>query len=136
MKEPEKPKPAFPVKMEVHPDKREGDSKQRIVVTLIIEKGYHLLANPSGNEDLPSITVLTVQSKGQPDVVQVTYPRGEVVKDNIVGDYRIYTGTIKLEALVRRAKGDNQPLSVAVRVRPMDQRGCLWGIRLLSSEVP
>lgn len=133
----EKPKPPdFPVRLTVEPVKRDGSADQRIVVTLTIEKGYHLFANPTGNEDLPPQTVLTVSGKGKPEVVKITYPKGEVVKNAIVGDYRIYTGTVSLEVITKRARDDQSPLVIAVRVLPMDHRGCHWLARSLTAEIP
>lgn len=133
----EKPKqPDFPVRLTVEPVKRDGPADQRIVVTLTIENGYHLYANPTGNEDLQPQTVLTVSSKGKPEVVKITYPKGEVVKNEIVGDYRIYTGTVSLEVITKRVKDDQSPLVIAVRVRPMDHRGCRWPTRALTAEIP
>jgi hypothetical protein len=128
--EPVPPAKKYPIKIEAVAEKP-VEGAQRIRVKVIIQDGYHLIANPSGNEDLPTRTKMSVTDKD----AKITYPVGQVVKDENVGDYRIYQGTVTFEAVVKRAAGDG-PLEVAVRVRPFDDRGCLWGERTLKASVP
>jgi hypothetical protein len=119
----------FPVTMEVTAARPGADGKQRIVVTLTIKEDHFVFANPPGIEDLvPGQTTLTVTGKSPPRSVKLTYPRGEVVADKLLGDYRIYTGKVRLEALVQRADGDTGPLLVCVRLWPFNRKThtCNW----------
>jgi len=130
------PRPEYPVKLTLISEKRNGEAPQRIVVTLAIEKGYQLYANPPGNEQIGYVTTLTIKGKGKPELVSVTYPKGQLVKDGIIGDYQVYKSTVTLEALIKRGKDDQDGVDIAVRVFPTDNRGCLWPIRRLTERVP
>ena len=126
----------YPVKMAVAATRPDAEGRRQVVVTLLIEKGYHVFANPTGNEDLAfAQTTMKVTGKARVDA-KVTYPKGEVVKNDVTGDYRVYRGKVTLKADVSRPKGDSGPLSVAVRVRPLDKMGCRWRERVLKEVVP
>jgi DsbC/DsbD-like thiol-disulfide interchange protein len=114
------------VKVEAKGDKPAADGTQVVTVTLTIDKGWHLYANPVGNDDLLTNQVtVSVSSKNKLQDVKVEYPAGKVVKDKVVGDYKTYEGTVTIKATVRRAKGDSEPLDVAVRVQACDASTCL-----------
>jgi DsbC/DsbD-like thiol-disulfide interchange protein len=116
------------VKIEAKADKIADDGTQNVTVTLNIDKGWHLYANPVGNEDLTDNQVLvTISSKNKLKDVKVDYPEGKQVRDKTVGDYKTYEGTVTLKATVKRAKGDTEPLEVAVRLQACDARTCLLG---------
>jgi thiol:disulfide interchange protein len=55
---------------------------------------------------------------------KVEYPQGELKKDEIVGDYKVYRGKVTIKATVQRAK-DDDPLKVAVRVQTCSKSKCL-----------
>jgi DsbC/DsbD-like thiol-disulfide interchange protein len=116
----------FVVKGEAKADKVAADGTQLVTVTLTIDKGWHLYANPVGNEDLTEnqITV-SISSKNKLEDVKVDYPAGTPVKDKTVGDYKTYKGTVTIKATVRRAKGDTEPLDVAVKVQACSDSQCL-----------
>jgi uncharacterized protein len=116
------------VKAEAKADKIGADGIQTVTVTLTIDKGWHLYANPVGNEDLTDNQVLvSLSSKNKLQDVKVEYPAGKVVMDKTVGDYKTYEGTVTIKATVRRAKGDSEPLDVAVKVQACDKTTCLVG---------
>jgi DsbC/DsbD-like thiol-disulfide interchange protein len=101
---------------------------QDVTVTLTIDKGWHLYANPVGNEDLTDNQVLvTLSSKNKLQDVKVEYPEGKQVRDKTVGDYKTYEGTVTIKASVKRAKGDTEPIEVSVRLQACDARTCLLG---------
>jgi uncharacterized protein len=114
------------VKAEAKADKIAADGTQAATITLTIDKGWHIYANPVGNDDLgDSQTVATLSSKSKLRSVKVEYPAGKVVKDKTVGDYKTYSGTVTIKATVRRAKGDAEPLDVAVKVQACNESQCL-----------
>jgi len=99
---------------------------QIVTVTLDINKGWHIYANPVGNDDLGSAqTVLTVKAAAKPAVVTVMYPPGKVKEDKIVGNYNYYQDKIVLKASVKRASGDTSPLELNVRFQACNKNQCL-----------
>jgi DsbC/DsbD-like thiol-disulfide interchange protein len=114
------------VKSEAKADKVAADGTQAVTITLTIDKGWHLYANPVGNEDLMDNQVsASVSSKNKLQDVKVEYPAGTVVKDKTVGDYKVYEGTVTIKATVRRAKGDAEPLDVSVKLQACSKTQCL-----------
>jgi hypothetical protein len=131
-----KKKEPFPVTMAVSAEAPDGDGKQKLTVTLTIGKGYYVFANPPDNEDLDDLRpILRVAGKNVKGA-RVTYPRGEVVKDKILGDYRVYRGTVTLEAVVTRPPRDAEPLTVSILLRPFDRSGCRWLPTRLEKRLP
>lgn len=114
------------VKVEAKGDKADDDGTQVVTVTLTIDKGWHLYANPVDNEDfLANQVTVSVSSKNKLQDVKVDYPAGKLVKDKTVGDYKTYEGTVTIKATVRRAKGDSEPLDVAVKIQACSDKTCL-----------
>jgi hypothetical protein len=116
------------VQVTAEADKPDADGQQTVTVTLAIDKGWHLYANPTDNAELKeNQTVVKVQGKGKPEVVKIEYPPGKAMKDKLVGDYKIYEGKVAIKATVRRAKGDTEPLEVSVYLRADNDKACLLG---------
>ncbi len=114
------------VKAEAKADKIADDGTQVVTVTLTIDKGWHLYANPVGNEELlDNQTTVSVSSKNKLRDVKVEYPAGTLVKDKTVGDYKTYRGTVTVKATVHRTKGDTEPLDVSVKVQACSETTCL-----------
>jgi DsbC/DsbD-like thiol-disulfide interchange protein len=114
------------VKAEAKADPVGADGKQLVTITLTIDKGWHLYANPVGNADLAdSQTTVSVSSKNKVQDVKVEYPEGKLVKDKVVGDYKTYEGKVTIKATVSRAKGDTEPLDMAVKVQACSESQCL-----------
>src|SRR5689334_8638642 len=87
------------VKAEAKADTIGADGRQLVTITLTIDKGWHIYANPAGNEDLESAqTSASLSSKNKLQDVKVEYPEGKVVKDKTVGDYKTYEGTVTIKA--------------------------------------
>ncbi len=98
------------VKIEAKGNKIADDGTQVVTFTLTVDKGWHLYANPVGNPDLLDNQVtVALSSKTKLQDVKVAYPAGTVVKDDTVGDYRIYAGTVKITATVQRQGGLRTP---------------------------
>ena len=106
--------------------KPDASGKQVVTVTMKMDKGWHTYANPVGLEDLkPAQTIVTVTGKAKPKEVKVDYPPGKLVKDKMLGDYRVYEDKVEIKAAVTRAKGDTGPLEVTVKIQACDEKTCL-----------
>jgi DsbC/DsbD-like thiol-disulfide interchange protein len=102
------------------------DGKQTVTVTLAIDKGWHIYANPVGNADLTAVqTAVKAKAAGALDNVSVDYPAGKKVKDSVVGDYLTYEDSAVITVTVTRAKGDDSPLELTVKVQACNESTCL-----------
>lgn len=114
------------VKAKATAAKPSADGKQSVTITLVIDKGWHIYANPVGNESQEeSQTTVTVTSKTKPKNVKIEYPKSKVVNDVLVGNYNVYEGTIEIKAAVERAAGDSSPLEIRVKLQACDDKSCL-----------
>jgi DsbC/DsbD-like thiol-disulfide interchange protein len=114
------------VKARAAAEKPDKDGKQVVTVTLDIDPKYHVYANPVGQSDFAdNQTTITITGKEKLASVKVDYPAGEKVEDKVVGDYMVYKGKVDIKAVVQRAKGDNGPLDVAVKVQACSKTSCL-----------
>ncbi len=103
-----------------------ADGKQVVTVTLAMEGKWYVYANPVGLEDLEeNKTVVTVTGRNKLASVKVDYPPATLVKDRVVGDYKVYKGKAVIRAHVQRAPGDAGPLNVSVRFMSCDGNKCL-----------
>ena len=97
-----------------------------ITVNLVIDKGWHIYANPVGNEDLDGAkTVIEVKAGGKALKAKVEYPKGIVHKDKVIGDYSIYEEKVSIPVRVERAAGDTSPLEISVKFQACDSKQCL-----------
>lgn len=114
------------VKVTATADKPDADGKQAVTIVMEVEKDWHTYANPVGLDDLEDAkTVLTITGKNKLEDVKIYYPKGKLHKDSVVGDYSIYVGKVTIKATVQRAKGDTEPLQVAVKFQACNERSCL-----------
>jgi DsbC/DsbD-like thiol-disulfide interchange protein len=114
------------VKASAAAGKPDADNKQVVTVTLVIDKGWHIYANPVGAEDLAAAqTVVTVSGKTKPEKVTVAYPPGDLVKDKTGLEYRTYEGKVEIKATVQRAAGNTEPLDVTVEFSACNDKSCL-----------
>ena len=95
--------------------------KDVVVVNLEIEKGWHLYANPVGNEDFESGQVV-VKLGDVP--AKITYPAGKLVDDPIIGKYKVYEDKIEIRATLDRPAAKT-PLEVSVRLQSCNDKVCL-----------
>jgi hypothetical protein len=114
------------VKVAATADKPDADGKQVLTVTFAMEGKWHIYANPVDNDMLTSAqTVISVAGKEKPRDVKVDYPPGKLVKDKVVGDYKVYEDKVAIKANVHRAKGDTGPLELTVKFMACDDKTCL-----------
>jgi uncharacterized protein YyaL (SSP411 family) len=108
------------------PEKPGADGKQEVTVTMTIDKGWHLYANPPGQEDfITSQTVLNVEAKKPLKDVKVTYPEGKEIIDPTLGRYRVYEDKVVLKATLQRSPGDASPLELKFKFQSCNDRQCL-----------
>lgn len=113
------------VKVDIKADKPDADGKQTLTITLDIEKDWHIYANPVDNEDLSNAqTVVSVTSRGKLEDVKVAYPGGKLQADKDE-KYKVYEGRVAIKAQVKRARGDNGPLEVAIKLQACNDKTCL-----------
>jgi hypothetical protein len=114
------------VKVTATADKPTADGKQFVKITLTVDKDWHLYANPVGNQDLESAqTTVSVSGRVKPKSVAVDYPKGTLIKDMLVGDYKVYEGKVEISATVERAAGDTGPVDVTVKLQACSAKICL-----------
>ncbi len=123
------------VKVDAQADKPDADGKQAITITLDIEKGWHIYANPVENEDLTNAqTVVRVAAKGKVENVKVEYPGGKLQQDS--GEkFKIYEGKVVIKAQVKRVKGDTSPLEISITLQACNDKTCLQPATI-KKEVP
>ncbi len=103
------------VKITAQASKADAEGRQTITLTLAIDKGWHLYANPVGHKDLEGAQTSVTIKAGQPlRNVKIDYPPGLVHKDKDAGDYNIYEGTVVIKVHVQRTPGDASPMEVAI----------------------
>lgn len=99
--------------------------KQTINVTLTIEDGWYIYANPVNNPDFESNRTTIAVTSGKEEVAaKISYPAG---KKKATGDivYSVYTGKVTIPVQVDHVPGA-MPLSLAVRINCCNEKGiCL-----------
>lgn len=79
----------------------ESEGKRKVVVTLRVAEGWHVYANPVGNDNLlDSQTVVTLFVDGKAAKADVTYPKGKEHRDAAGDRYNVYEGKVVATAAV------------------------------------
>jgi DsbC/DsbD-like thiol-disulfide interchange protein len=114
------------VKVEASGGKIDADGTQEVTLTINVEEGWHLYANPVGNADLTSAqTTVTITGKTKPKDVKIEYPKGKIIEDKTIGNYSTYDGKVVIKAKVSRAKDDTGPLDVTIKLQACNEKLCL-----------
>lgn len=112
------------VKAELKADKPDEQGNQSVVITLQVEKDWHLYANPVPKE-FPGIpTTVTADLASKVEDLKVAYPEGRLVKDALVGDYRVYEGKTDIKLTMKRPKGSS-PVELNLKVQACSDKQCL-----------
>lgn len=108
--------------------KLDATGKQVITLTLDIEKGWHLYANPVGNEDFAgNKTEVVVKGAVNPDATKVAYPKGDPYKQ-AGQSFMIYEHQIRIPILVQRTEKGSVDLFIRVNACSEGDNGvCLPG---------
>jgi len=114
------------VKVAATASKIDAAGKQTVTVTLDVDKGWHIYANPVLDDMLASIqTVVSVDAKTAPKEVKVIYPAGKLHEKD--GEkYSYYVGKVTIQVQVQRAAGDTSPLDATIRFSACDSSSCLF----------
>ncbi len=119
--------PSFPrrVKARALPGNAAPKGHRTILLTLEIEKGWFIFANPVENKDLRiAQTRVTVTTPGA-KLTRIDYPRGAKVADPFIGDYRIYKGKVEI-VLTVQVKQATVPIELLLKCHPMtEEKGSL-----------
>lgn len=100
--------------------KKEGGDTV-LTVKLVVDKGWHIYANPPGNDDLkPVATTLTLQGGAKGETF---YPAGKQVIDPVVGNYRVYEGSEEIR--VKLASAPSGPVKVQASFQACNEKSCL-----------
>src|SRR5262249_44008009 len=92
------------IKLKVEADKAGADGKQNVMLSLDIEKGWHVYANPVGDDLLEdAATKLTFLADGSPVEAKVEYPKGKTVTAG-PDRYNVYEDSVTIKATVQRPK--------------------------------
>jgi DsbC/DsbD-like thiol-disulfide interchange protein len=103
-----------------------ADGKQTVTITLDVEKGWYIYANPvNANSDIfgPNVTVVAFKTKDKLKA-DVKYPKG---KQKVDGKYQfdVYVDRVTIEATVQRPAGDETPLRISIDVNVCRKNECL-----------
>ena len=110
--------------------KIDAGGNQTVTITLAIDKGWHIYANPVNHKQEflnPAKTRITsIKAKSEISDVAVKYPPGTPYIDKDTKDmYDIYAGTVKIEAKLKRASGDASPIDIVIDVQACSGDVCL-----------
>ncbi len=123
------------VKVTSDVEKPDANGKQVVTITLAVDKGWYIYANPVGNADLePNATTIKVAGKSGAKLIKTDFPKGKLKKDKVADEeieYRIYEGKVAIKATIQRKAGDKEPVELAVKFGACSKAG----ICLLPAEV-
>jgi DsbC/DsbD-like thiol-disulfide interchange protein len=112
-----------PVKITHTVGKADSAGKQKVTFAIDIKEGWHVYANPVGDEDYAP-NAIQVKAKGA--TIKVTYPPGKPkteVENGKTRTFNIYKGQVQIVAEVTRAA--NTPAELTVQYNACDKDRCL-----------
>jgi uncharacterized protein YyaL (SSP411 family) len=111
------------------PDK---DGKRAVMVTLTIDKPWHVYANPVDNDDLEGArTTVDVYADGKKLPTRAEYPKGKAEKDEKGAEYRVYEGEVTISGTVTAKEAAGLEVRVKVQACTSGENGrCLQGATL------
>ncbi len=116
------------VKATAEATKAGNDGKQTVTITLEIMKGWHIYANPVGDDDFEvNKTSVVIHAKDKVET-SVKYPAGKTKVEKLGKKEiktQIYEGKVAIQAKVTRTMGDTSPLQISIQVNACDEKVCL-----------
>jgi DsbC/DsbD-like thiol-disulfide interchange protein len=113
------------VQIQVASAKADEERHAIIMLTLTIDPGWHLYANPVA-KDFPGIpTTVSVTSGANPEDVKIEYPPGRLVKDEFAGDHYVYEGRIAIRVTMPKDRPAQRPVDLSVKVQACNKDKCL-----------
>jgi uncharacterized protein YyaL (SSP411 family) len=123
---PKKSDAVVKVTAKAEPAKPGADGKQTVTITLEIDKGWHIYANPPGLDDLASSqTEVSISSEKKLKDVKIEYPEGKEVKDSVIGNYKVYDDEVSIKATIERTAADSGALEVTMKFQACNEKHCL-----------
>jgi DsbC/DsbD-like thiol-disulfide interchange protein len=114
------------VKTTAEASRPDSQGQQILTVTMAIEPGWHIYANPVGSDDLESVqTTVGIGAKTKLEAVKVQYPEGKQIEDKVVGKYKVYEDKVEIKAIVKRKAGDDTALEVTAKFQACTDKMCL-----------
>ena len=114
------------VKVKASASKPDADGKQVVTITLTMEKGWHTYANPVGHDDLAeAATTVAILVDGKKIDAKVNYPNGVIIKDKVIGNYKVYEDTVTIKAVVTRDKDSKEPVEAEIKLQSCNDSKCL-----------
>jgi DsbC/DsbD-like thiol-disulfide interchange protein len=110
------------VKIKAEAEKPNTDGTTNVLLSLTIDKGWHIYANPVGQEDLAE-NATTVTADGSAKVEAVEYPDGKPYKDKSLGTYKVYEDQVKIRLKVKRPASG--PTDLNVKLSACNDSRCL-----------
>lgn len=114
------------VKVELRPG-NQADGLEKVNVVITVAKGWHIYANPVGNDKLAeSATVIEIRADGKKVASQVPqYPKGTDKKSEL-GEYKVYEGPIGIEVELNHTDiKDAKTLTARVKLVACNDKVCL-----------
>ncbi len=113
------------IKATAKSDKVGPDGKQKVTISIAIEKNWYIYANPVKSEDFEDNATRVTFLKGKEKLkAKVAYPEGKTKEVGKIR-YNIYEGSVTIDAVVDRKMGDTGPLTVAIEVNSCSGGTCL-----------
>ena len=117
------------VKAEAKADKIGADGTQLVTITLTIDKGWHLYANPTGVEILKP-TTLVLEPAPAVKALRVSYPKGQAKVLGSLGkeEVRLYEGKIDISVRLTLAEGavpGKVGVQLKLKYQACDDKVCL-----------
>jgi DsbC/DsbD-like thiol-disulfide interchange protein len=111
------------IKVTAEPGKADASGKQTVRLTIAVAEGWHIYANPVGNEALASnATTVTAQAGKKMIEVKADYPAGK--KAVLFGEkMSVYEGTVVIP--VHLTRDTAEPVILVLGVSACDAKQCL-----------
>ncbi len=93
--------------------------EQPFTLTLTVAPGWHIYANPVGDDALLESQTAVSLTKGD---ARVSYPKGEVITDSSGSKYAVYSGTV---VLTGKAQPGDETIEFRVKVVACKENACL-----------
>ena len=113
------------VKVTAKSDKVGADGKQKVSITIAVEKEWYIYANPVKSEDFEeNATRVSFSTAKEKLKSKVNYPVGKTKELGKIR-FNVYEGTVTFDAVVDRKMGDTSPLTMAIEVNSCSGGTCL-----------
>jgi uncharacterized protein YyaL (SSP411 family) len=111
------------VKAELKLGEKTATGDRTFTLTLAVSPGWHLYANPVGDDTLlDSQTDVAVMLGKSATTVPITYPKGRVITDSSGAKYAVYEGSV---AITGKLPAGQEEVELRVKLTACKEGGCL-----------